>query len=323
MSNALPQFKFAWLWPRYWLVWLGIATLFFLAHTPRFIKIWMAKLIAALIMCSKVKRFTIAALNIHLCFPGLSLEQQKALVKKHLQYQALILLDYGLFWHGSKQFLQKNIILEGREYLEQALAQEKSIIILTVHGTAVDVGALIISSYYALSGMYNSFANPIIDWWMAKGRMRFANWGDGFARDGGLKHFIKFLNAKVPVYYIPDEDLGKESSIFQPFFKFNKASVAILGKLAKKHDSIILPCINYYDNQEHKYYTRLYPALENFPKNNKDQDTLAINQAMEKIILEYPEQYMWSQRLFFTSPKGRSIYQNKTLLARAYRLFCG
>jgi KDO2-lipid IV(A) lauroyltransferase len=56
------------------------------------------------------------------------------------------------------------------------------------------------------------------------------------------------------------------------------------------------------------YQLTLLPALENFPTNDADADSLRINRLFEDYIRIAPEQYFWVHRRFKRSRREPSVY---------------
>ena len=50
----------------------------------------------------------------------------------------------------------------------------------------------------------------------------------------------------------------------------------------------------------------MLPALEDFPSGNDIVDATAMNKAIERAILECPQQYLWTFRYFQTRPEGEA-----------------
>ena len=72
----------------------------------------------------------------------------------------------------------------------------------------------------------------------------------------------------------------------------------------------MLPCVSCYDQALRKYRVKLFPAIENFPSGDDVVDAAAMNRAIEKTILECPEQYLWTFRYFQTRPEGEApVYE--------------
>ena len=97
-----------------------------------------------------------------------------------------------------------------------------------------------ISMDYSANGPYKVMRNPVIDWKIANGRLRFGskNGSKLFTREDGLRPLIRETRAGKILIYLADEDLGAENSIFVPFFGVQKATIPVLGRLAKSCDAV-------------------------------------------------------------------------------------
>lgn len=317
----IPKFRWQWCLPQHWGTWLALLFLYILNLFPAKWRYQLATIFAHYFVCHSFKRQKIAALNLSLCFPEKTQIELKEILRKYFIFQLTAIFDFASFLYKSKSTLEKFIKIKGQEHIDKTLANNKPVMILTVHTTCVDAGALGINLRYPLAGPYNRFKNPIIDWWILSARFRFGAFP--FNRKNALKKILGYLDKNIPVYYIPDEDLGEESSIFLPFFKQNKATIAVLGKIALRKEAVIIPCSSWYCEKTYSYQVELFPPLENFPQNNIKQDSLKMNQVMEDLIKIHPAQYMWWMRLFATQPQGiKSPYKNKKLLQSTFQSFC-
>ena len=107
------------------------------------------------------------------------------------------------------------------------------------------------------------------------------------------------------------EDLGEQHSLFAPFFGVQKATLPVLGRMAKACNAVVLPCISCYDPKLHKYRVKMLPALKPFPSDDDHADSTAMNRAIEETILECPQQYLWTFRYFQTRPEGEApVYRS-------------
>ncbi|KAG1557538.1 hypothetical protein G6F50_012594 [Rhizopus delemar] len=59
-----------------------------------------------------------------------------------------------------------------------------------------------------------------------------------------------------------------------------------------------------------KYFLKLGAPLENFPSEDVEADTTRVNQAIEAMVREAPDQYLWIHRRFKRQPGGRSDFYN-------------
>lgn len=303
--------------PKYWGYWCMIGLLFVLSYTPISLRDKFAAWLANNLYHSKFlnKRKKIAFINIGLCFPEYTIDEKDALMRENFRSVAQIAFSIGELAFRSKSFLKKRINFIGEEHVKNAEAAGQSIIFLGPHCYGLDfsgVGA-ISARNYPLSSMYNDYKNPVFDWFVTKYRTRFSRLNDKgtlYHRSEGLKPCIKSLRDKVHFYYLPDEDHGRDSSIFSPFFATQKATLPVIGRLAKLGRAIVIPIYTSYNAKTGKVDVICHAPLMDIPTGNEQQDTDIMNSAIEKVVNENRAQYMWTLKLFKTRPEeGLKIYK--------------
>ncbi|WP_372880663.1 lauroyl-Kdo(2)-lipid IV(A) myristoyltransferase [Psychromonas sp.] len=303
--------------PKYWPTWFLIGLLFIFSYLPIKWRDRFAAFIADKIYNAKflTKRKQIAFTNLGLCFPEYSQAEKDALMRENLRSVAQILLSLGEIAFRSRRFLIQRINFIGEHYIKEAEAQGKSIIFLAPHCYGLDfAGAAAISARgYPLSSMFNDYRNPIFDWFVTGYRTRFtklAGKGTLYHRSEGLKPAIKSLRDKAHFYYLPDEDHGRENSIFCDFYASKKATLPVIGRLAKLGRAVVIPTYTSYNAATSKIDVICHAPLENFPNGDEQHQTELMNRAIEKVIDENRAQYMWTLKLLKTRPEeGLDIYK--------------
>lgn len=303
--------------PKYWGTWCLLGLLFFFSYCPIKLRDRFAAWIADRLYKAKFlnKRKKIAFTNLGLCFPEYSQAQKEQLMRENLRAVAQISLSLGELAFRSQAFLVKRINALGEQHIAQAEAQNKSIIFLAPHCYGVDFAgvAAISARGHPLSSMFNDYRNPIFDWFVTGYRTRFtqlAGKGTLYHRSEGLKPAIKSLRDKVHFYYLPDEDHGRESSLFTDFYATQKATLPIIGRLARLGKAVIIPVYTSYNAQTGKVDVIYHAPLENIPTGDERQDTILMNKAIEQLIDENRSQYMWTLKLLKTRPEvGLDIYK--------------
>ncbi len=301
-SHYPPPFGRQLLAPRLWGTWLGLGLLGLLALLPGALRRWLGAKAGDLVYSKNRKRREIVATNLEWCFPEHDAETRERMVRRYLQLMAQSFLDYGILWWGSRRRIDRLLKVEGFEHLEAQRQAGRPVILLTCHNIALDAGALALSRYHPILGLVKQARNPVMDWFMAKGRVRYSC--VLFRREEGMRPVIKAIKAGHAFYYLPDEDLGPENSIFVPFFGVQTATINALSRLAKVSGAVVLPYGTVYRPESGDYVARIYPPLENFPSKDVEADTVRMNEELEKLIRVAPEQYMWSLRIFQTRPDG-------------------
>ncbi|VAW61186.1 Lipid A biosynthesis lauroyl acyltransferase [hydrothermal vent metagenome] len=300
------RFKSDYLKPMYWGTWCSIALLWIVKQMSGAMQDALANLVGDILRNVSTKRMRIARKNIELCFPELSEEEKKALIRKNYRHQARSILHLGVLWWSSMPALEKRIAMKGQQYIDEALDNGRGAIIMPAHSMGLEAAVSAVAMRYFSSGVFKPLKNKLVDWFVANGRMRHG--GYVYAREAGLRPIIKDARAGSTTIYLSDEDLGAERSLFAPFFGVEKASVPVLGRLAKSCRADVFPCMTCYDEKTHQYIVHILPALDNFPSGDDYTDTLAMNKALEEAIRICPSQYFWILKLFKTRPEGEQRF---------------
>lgn len=298
------RFQLEYLKPAYWSTWLAIGSLWLIMFLPAFMLDALAKRLGDLFRNINKKRRRIARKNIDLCFPDLTEEEKKELVRRSFRHQARSVLYYGLIWWAPRKVLEKRIVIKGQEHIENSLKNNRSVIVMAAHSLGLEAAVSAVASRYPVSGPFKPMKNRLIDWCVAKGRSRYGSFI--YAREAGLRPIIKDVRSGCTMFYLPDEDLGKDRCIFAPFFGVEKATVPVLGRLSKSCNADVLPCMVCYDETRYQYIVHILPALKQFPAGDDYVDTVSMNQSLEEIIRLCPAQYFWVMKLFKTRPNGES-----------------
>lgn len=296
-----PVFSGRWLRPRYWPTWAGLALLRASLWLPHRARAFLGERLGDLYHRFSNKRRRIALANVSLCFPGWDVQRRERFVRRHFQLAVRGLLDFPWWWWASDEELQQRVRVTGLEYYRQACSQGQNVILLTYHNVALEAG-VVISRHYPHVSVVKPLPNPIIDWFMTRARTRFG--GRIFSRAAGLRPMVRSVRQGAGVYYIPDEDLGLQDSVFVPFFGVPAATLATLGRLAQLCQAVVIPCFARLLEQGGGYELRLYPPLAGFPTGEPVRDAERMNQEIERAILEAPEQYWWTAKRFKHRPAG-------------------
>ena len=304
-------FQLAFLHPRHWLTWLGLAVFFVITFLPMPVIDWLGCRLGRFVAQSNKKRFNITSTNLSLCFPEKTDEEIVAMANKNFQAQFRSLMHYGVLWWRPVWLVKKSINKTGFELIEQYKNQGKNIIILLPHYVGLEFFLAAIAMDESVVGLYKAMKNPVINWIVANGRLRFGRASDGMviSREQGLRPLIRETRAGKTLVYLADEDLGAQQSVFVPFYGVPKATIPVLGRLAKSCKAVVLPCVCCYRAETRQYEIKLLPAIEGMPTGDDEADILSMNKALERAIDHCPVEYLWSLRYFKTRPPGEaSVY---------------
>ncbi|MEJ2059960.1 MAG: lipid A biosynthesis acyltransferase [Gammaproteobacteria bacterium] len=301
-AQSLPRALLA---PRFWPGWLLIGLIWF-THLvlPRGWRRGLGRALGGLAYRFNKRPREVALINLELCMPGLDAAEREALVHEHFRLMAQGIWDYPLAWFGGRARLRREIVIDGHEHLRALRAAGRPVILMVAHTAALDMGPPRLGMEESMYGPYNPFGDPLADWLVAHGRGRFGN--QPISRQAGLRGLLKALREGGILYYLADEDYGRERSVFVPLFGVQKATLPIIGRLAQSTRAAVIPTMTVYDPLVKQYRVILDPPMPDFPTGDPEQDARRMNEVLEDQIRRYPAHYMWTLKLFRTRPEGES-----------------
>ena len=281
-----------------------LATLWLLTRLPFRLQMSLGAKIGLLIYAYHKKRRHITEVNIRLCFPELNQAKQQQLIKEHFQSLGMTLFETGMAWWPKKQF-SGTVKIEGINHLQEHLKQGKGVLMLGAHFTTLDIGGYLLSRQQAFCVIYREHKNPLFELVMNTARQR--NFQEAIQRKE-LRKTIRLLKQGSAVWYAPDQNYGKDHSIFVPFFGIQTSTITTTMRIATLGNAIVIPYFTERLADRSGYRLQFLPALDNFPSGNDNTDATRINQIIEEKVREIPAQYLWTHRRFKTRPEGEKSF---------------
>ena len=292
--------------PSLWPVWLGIGLLWLLHWLPLPLQAALGNALGWLLALLPGRRRRIVETNLALCFPDLSPARRRRLLRQTFQASARATLEHGLVWWGSQARLRRLIRIDNPE---AALGDGvRPVIWLAPHFVGLDMGGTRLTLDFTAASMYATAKNPVANKMMLHGRSRFSS-PTLIAKSDGIKPVLRALKDRLPFYYLPDQDQGRQNAVFVPFFGVPAATLSALPRLARLTDAQIVPVVTRQLPWGRGYAVRFYPPWENYPGGDLEADVARMNAFIEARVREMPPQYLWLHRRFKTRPAGEaSLY---------------
>ncbi|MEQ5802814.1 LpxL/LpxP family Kdo(2)-lipid IV(A) lauroyl/palmitoleoyl acyltransferase [Halomonas sp. H10-9-1] len=287
--------------PRYWHVWLAIGAMYLAAWLPWRLKLWIGKLIGLAALRLAGRRRHITETNLRLCFPELDDDQQRRLVRKTFIANGIGLMETATGWCRDPEHLRHRVVFKGQEHRARLQAAGKGALILGVHFSTLDLGAALHSLYFRADAVQRPHDNPLFARFMGHAR---APYFDAVLDRYDLRGVVRRIKAGHAVWYSPDQDFGRDASVFAPFFGIQAATVKMTARIARMTGAAVIPLV-FHRNLDGRTYTLEYlPPLADFPSGDEVADATRINAVIEAAIRKHPEQYLWLHRRFKTRPEG-------------------
>jgi len=293
--------------PRYWLTWLGIGALRAVNSLPLKLQLTLGGWLGMLLYLCIPSRRHVVKVNVALCFPELDATAQKRLVRDIFRNNGKGIFETAMAWWTPHDAFQDRVLFKGREYLDQALEQNRGVILLGAHFSTLDLGGLLFSKFYPVDAMYRPHNNPLMETIIKRGRSRY--FGQSIDRSD-IRSVIRALRKNRIIWYAPDQDFGIKQSVYAPFFGTPAATITATTRIVGLNKSPIL-MLAQHRLPDGRYELELFPIIEPFPTGNDEADATRINAELERAIRKDPAQYMWVHKRFKTHPKGKNYLYNR------------
>ncbi len=245
-------------------------------------------------------RRRVAWRNLSLCFPGQPVSHRAWWLTVNFVCFGCTLFDRFWLWHAPLSTLDSRIRFEGDL---SSLQGEEPRVVFVPHFMGLDAGGLWLTSRVKRPWlvMYSRQRVRWVDRWMLNGRRRFG--AVLVARSEGVRPLFKCLRNGGLLHFSPDMDLGRQQSLFVPFFDVSTATVPALPRLSSMAQAPVMALLTRVTWAG--YTVRLLPVWDNYPTGNEEQDVREMNARLEGYIREMPAQYYWPHRRFKTRPEGQ------------------
>ncbi|MEZ6960223.1 MULTISPECIES: lauroyl-Kdo(2)-lipid IV(A) myristoyltransferase [unclassified Aeromonas] len=293
------SFKPSLLHPRYWLSWLALAILMVLAFVPVRLRDRLAEALTPLVFRFSKKQIYIARTNLAICFPEKSAAERDAIAMTSIRVGFKSLLGFGEFTVRSPRYLMKRIQVSGWEHIEAERQAGRPVILVVPHTWPVDAaGYCFTQRGVPMCTMMKRARNPVFDWHLNRARAK--NGCRVYERSAGIKAVIRTIKGGHSFFYLPDQDHGREKSIFVPFFNYPKATLPALPRLVQVSGAKAVPLLAGYDEAAHCYRLEIEAPFDNYPTEDVIADTRRMNDMVQQQLTRHPGQYMWFLKIFDT-----------------------
>lgn len=304
-----PAFRVYFLHPRFWPLWLGMGLLWLVVQLPYRWLLVLGRGLGGLMYHLAGSRRRIAARNLELCFPELSVGERQRLLRENFASTGMTFFEMAISWWWPVERLKRLGTVEGLEHLRQAEADGQGVILMALHFTTLEMGGALLCMQQDMYGMYRAHKNPLFDFIQRHGREQRLL---GAIERDDVRGMLKVLRAGGVVWYAPDQDYGAQRSLFVPLFGVQAATVTATSKFARLGRARVVPFTQTRLADGTGYKVTVHPALADFPGDSEEADCLRINQWIEQAIRQQPEQYLWAHRRFKTRPAGEAkLYRKK------------
>ena len=287
------------------LVRLGVFILWLIHWLPFRLIVAIGKGVGMLLFLLAAERRRVGDINLKLCFPDMSIQARKKLMRDHFKMFGRGIIERSILWWSSAERIRGLIRVEGVEHFEAV--KDKSAILLTPHFIGMDAGGQWVAQHADTVCMYANQKNLYLTGLLLRKRARFRK-QLLYSRQQGLRPILKGMRAGMPFIYPPDQDQGVKDGVFIPFFGVPAATMTSVSRIAQMAGARVVPNVTRMLPGGEGYVLTFYPAWENYPSGDSAADARRMNEFIEQRILEMPEQYFWLHKRFKTRPEGEKRF---------------
>lgn len=248
----------------------------------------------------RIRRKTVYE-NIERVFPGITKEQKEKFARNSLAYQGYSLIEFLTLPAIDRDYFEREVIFSGLEHYYRAQAENRGVLLLSLHMGNGDMAANMISlKGIPLHLISKKFKNQTINDFWFEIRKRF---GTTFIDPHGTKtpfEILAALKKKESVAFVIDQFMGRPYGVETKFFGQKTGTAYGLALFRIKTKAPVVPVYSYRD-ESLKTHVVFEPEVV-LTDLNGDKDSLIqlmtqrFNDEIEKIILKHPLQWMWVHR---------------------------
>ncbi|MGV3592425.1 MAG: hypothetical protein ACO1PZ_12105 [Gammaproteobacteria bacterium] len=302
MPTPAPASWSAFVAPRYWPTWLGIAGLCLCAWLPFPLRMRAGALLGLATYIVGRERRYITTVNIALCFPELDAAAQHALVRQCFIDNGIGLIETATGWVRPAGDFQRQLTMRGTEHLDAALATGRGVLMLGAHYSTPDFGANLLAATYPFAVTYRPHRNPLFDAFMLRGRLSNCN---GVFDRNDIRGMFRHLKQNRILWYAPDQDYGPDGAVYVPLFGQRAATLTAASRFAGFNQSPVVFVRQHRDTANKRYTLEFSSLTPPLPSGDDIFDATTINRTLEQAIRQEPSQYLWMHKRFKTQPGGK------------------
>ncbi len=260
--------------------------------------------------------------NFELCFPEKTASERKQLTMQSFRNAGRGVLSWGFALFASQRRIAKEVDWQGQDSFQAFIKLKRPAILLCPHFVTPMLTLRSIGAATSVVSMYRPPRNPLFDWGYHSaltGTESVDRWINRIYQKrgghnirmvssrGSMRPFYKALKSATPFFYLPDQNGNKLAhATFAPFFGVSASTFTSLTRFAKFNNARIILCHTVMSDEQSRYKMRTELLPEDFISGDQQVDAERLNQLIESLVRQTPDQYFWLHKRFATRPPGEA-----------------
>lgn len=249
--------------------------------------------------------------SLKIAYPEKTLDERREILRGTFRSLGRVLGEVSQFPKYSKEQVASLVDFEldesSAELYEQVKREKRGVLITTGH---LGNWELLVQSFAAwhepMSYLARPIDNPLIEDLTVAIRTKFGN--RPLNKTNSARTAIKLLREGEIVGVLADVNAHPKEGVFVDFFGTPASTNAGPATLAIRTNALIFPIFCVYDSSARSYKIVHGAAIEPASTGDREADIVATTAAftgeIEKIIRQYPDQWLWIHKRWKTRPPG-------------------
>ncbi len=211
--------------------------------------------------------------------------------------------------------LLHKVRFENEALLEAAWAAQRGVLLLTPHMGCFEVAAQAIAERFGHLGSITVLYRPARKPWpwlrelvsSARERPGLSGAPSTLA---GVRQMLRALRRGQMVGLLPDQVPPLGMGVWAPFFGRPAYTMTLAARLVQQTGAQVLLTWAERLPRGQGYVQRFFPFPDRLP-DDPSESAAVINRAIERLILQCPQQYMWAYHRYKAPPQAASRYDNE------------
>ena len=203
-------------------------------------------------------------------------------------------------WTRPLESISHRVAFDGLDELEAAAAEGRGVILAGGHYASLDLLGAVLAQRVPFDAVYRRSRNELMNFVILRARRRIFS---GAIESRSLRDIYRRLRQGHVAWMAIDQDLGHGRSVFVPLFGIPTATVTAISRLSERTQAPVVLFSHFRDVAAGRWTVRL-ERLADLPLHDHEEAARYLNQRLERIIREHPEQYYWVHRRFKSLPDG-------------------
>lgn len=241
--------------------------------------------------------------NMAIAFPDSTQEWRTRTARRQLRLFGANFSEFFTLPQLDQEWLKKNVVIEGKENYDLAMAKDRGVYFLSLHLGAYDVGANLLPMIGIETHLITKFFRSqwLNRFWFS---LRGAQGGKFIEPHGERTAFdiLKAIKRKASVVFVFDQFMGRPFGIPTTFFGRETGTAYGLALFVLKTRSPVIPVYTFHDTDGkiHLKFEQEVAVETLIDPNDKDESirrmTQTFNDRLEVIIRQHPDEWMWVHR---------------------------